>query len=181
MRLAIVALILILAAIIHLLTRQSATVAGDPDKPTRKRASALLAGPAHDGSGGGPPSKSGARSERTKPRFITTSSGLRYEVLAEGSGSRPGPTDTVHVHYHGTTLDGVVFDSSVDRGKPTTLPLDRVIKGWTEGLQLMKVGSKYRFTIPPELAYGTKGAGDTIGPDETLVFEIELLEIPPPP
>ena len=92
---------------------------------------------------------------------------------------RRGPTDTVKVHYQGATLDGTVFDSSIDRGKPTSFPLNRVIKGWTEGLQLMQVGAKFRFTIPPELAYGARGLGSKIGPNETLIFEIELLELPP--
>ena len=177
----IAALVLILAAILYLLARRTA----DPEAPSSaqagSRARAILAERSSHFSSDGPPSKSGARDPRPERKTITTASGLQYEVLVTGSGPRPGPTDMVQVHYHGTTLDGVVFDSSIERGQPTTFPLTRVIKGWTEGLQLMKVGAKYRFTIPSELAYGERGAGDTIGPNETLVFEIELLSIPPKP
>ncbi len=107
----------------------------------------------------------------------TTTSGLQYSVMKEGSGAKPKATDTVKVHYHGTLLDGKVFDSSVDRNEPATFPLDGVIKGWTEGLQLMSVGSKYKFVLPSELAYGERGAGGDIGPNAVLTFEVELLEI----
>lgn len=107
----------------------------------------------------------------------TTASGLQYSVIKEGSGEKPKLTDTVKVHYHGTLLDGKVFDSSVERNEPATFPLDGVIKGWTEGLQLMPVGSKFKFVIPSELAYGERGAGGDIGPNAVLVFEVELLEI----
>lgn len=112
-----------------------------------------------------------------KDGVTTTASGLQYEVMKAGSGEKPKSTDTVKVHYHGTTLDGKVFDSSVDRGEPTTFPLDGVIKGWTEGVALMPVGSKYKFFIPSELAYGERGAGGDIGPNAVLTFEVELLEI----
>lgn len=107
----------------------------------------------------------------------TTASGLQYAVMKEGAGEKPKATDTVRVHYHGTLLDGKVFDSSVDRNEPATFPLDGVIKGWTEGLQLMTLGSKYKFVLPSELAYGERGAGDNIGPGAVLTFEVELLEI----
>lgn len=107
----------------------------------------------------------------------TTASGLKYEVLTEGDGPKPSATDSVTVHYKGTLTDGTVFDSSYDRGQPATFPLNRVIKGWTEGLQLMPTGSKYRLTIPPELGYGAAGAGGKIPPNATLVFEVELLKI----
>ena len=107
----------------------------------------------------------------------TTDSGLQYEVMKEGDGAKPKATDEVSVHYHGTLIDGTVFDSSVDRGEPTSFPLNRVIPGWTEGVQLMPVGAKYKFTIPYSLAYGERGAGSDIGPFSTLVFEVELLEI----
>lgn len=107
----------------------------------------------------------------------TTDSGLQYEVLKAGDGAKPKATDEVSVHYHGTLIDGTVFDSSVDRGEPTSFPLNRVIPGWTEGVQLMSVGSKYKFTIPYALAYGERGAGADIGPFSTLIFEVELLEI----
>ena len=106
-----------------------------------------------------------------------TDSGLQYEVIEEGDGPKPSLDDTVSVHYVGTLTDGTEFDSSIARGEPATFPLKGVIPGWTEGLQLMNVGSKYRFVIPSDLAYGDRGAGQAIGPGETLVFEVELLEI----
>ena len=106
-----------------------------------------------------------------------TDSGLQYEVINSGEGDKPGIEDTVKVHYVGTLEDGTEFDSSVARGEPTQFPLKGVIPGWTEGLQLMPVGSKYRFVIPSDLAYGDRGAGPQIGPNTTLVFEVELLEI----
>jgi FKBP-type peptidyl-prolyl cis-trans isomerase FkpA len=107
----------------------------------------------------------------------TTASGLQYEVIKEGKGSKPKATDTVTVNYEGKLLSGKVFDSSYERNQPATFPLNGVIKGWTEGLQLMGVGSKYRFYIPSDLAYGPNGTGGPIGPNETLVFEVELLAI----
>ena len=107
----------------------------------------------------------------------TLSSGLRYQVLKEGTGAKPSITDTVVTHYHGTFLDGLVFDSSVDRGAPATFPVNGVIRGWTEALQLMSVGSKWRLVIPPDLAYGKRGAGGLIPPNATLIFEVELLDI----
>ncbi len=108
---------------------------------------------------------------------VQTASGLQYMVLKEGTGAKPGPTDEVTVHYTGKLLDGTVFDSSVDRGEPATFPLDKVIPGWTEGLQLMSEGSKYRLFIPSELAYGSKGAGDQILPNSTLIFDVELIKV----
>lgn len=134
------------------------------------------------GSGSGDPEssekKSGPRAGKpAAPGMTTTASGLQYEVLNEGDGATPGPTDTVTVHYHGTLQDGTVFDSSVQRNQPATFPVNGVIQGWVEGLQLMKVGSKFKFVIPPNLAYGSRGAGGVIGPNETLVFEVELLSI----
>lgn len=108
---------------------------------------------------------------------VQTQSGLQYMVLKEGTGAKPGPTDEVTVHYTGRLLDGTVFDSSVDRGEPATFPLDKVIPGWTEGLQLMSEGSKYRLFIPSELAYGSQGSGDKILPNATLIFDVELIKV----
>lgn len=108
---------------------------------------------------------------------VTLPSGLQYEVLVEGDGASPAATDSVVTHYHGTLIDGTVFDSSVERDQPATFPVNGVIAGWTEALQLMQVGDKWRLVIPPELAYGDRGAGAKIGPGATLVFEVELLEV----
>jgi peptidylprolyl isomerase len=108
----------------------------------------------------------------------TTASGLKYQVLKQGTGTvSPKATDTVKVHYHGTLLNGTVFDSSVQRGEPISFPLNGVIAGWTEGLQLMKVGDKFKFEIPPNLAYGENSPSPAIPPNSTLVFEVELLGI----
>ena len=110
--------------------------------------------------------------------MITTASGLKYQVLKKGTGTvSPKATDTVNVHYHGTLLDGTVFDSSVERGQPISFPLNGVIPGWTEGVQLMKVGDKFKFEIPPNLAYGANSPSPKIPPNSTLVFEVELLAI----
>ncbi len=108
---------------------------------------------------------------------VVTESGLAYEVLREGSGPKPALTDRVTTHYHGTLTDGTVFDSSVDRGQPATFPVNGVIRGWQEALQLMNVGSRWRLVIPPELAYGERGAGGSIPPHATLIFEVDLLSI----
>ena len=108
---------------------------------------------------------------------VTTASGLQYEVLASGDGGTPGLTDRVTTHYHGTLIDGRVFDSSMQRGEPIEFPVNGVISGWTEALQLMRVGDRWKLYIPPELAYGKRGAGGVIGPDETLIFEVELLGV----
>ena len=111
-----------------------------------------------------------------KEGVVTTASGLQYQVLQEGSGAKPGPTDRVKTHYHGTLINGDVFDSSYERQQPLTFPLNGVIPGWTEALQLMSVGSKYRLFIPPELAYGNQQQG-SIPAQSTLIFDVELLEI----
>jgi FKBP-type peptidyl-prolyl cis-trans isomerase FklB len=108
---------------------------------------------------------------------VTTESGLQYEVLKPGSGAKPGATSNVTVHYHGTLIDGTVFDSSVNRGTPASFGLNQVIKGWTEGLQLMSTGAKYKFFIPYSLGYGEQAAGQAIKPFSTLIFEVELIKI----
>ena len=120
---------------------------------------------------------------KAKAGVKTTASGLQYEVVTEGSGESPKPTDKVTVHYKGTLPDGKVFDSSYDRNEPATFPVNGVIPGWVEALQLMKPGAKYKLVIPPALAYAERGAGADIGPNQVLIFEVELISIdktPPP-
>jgi FKBP-type peptidyl-prolyl cis-trans isomerase FklB len=129
---------------------------------------------------GGAAKEAGAKflEENKKKKGVTAlPSGLQYEVITMGTGTKPTTADKVKVHYHGTLTDGTVFDSSVQRGEPATFGLTQVIKGWTEALQLMPVGSKWKIYLPYDLAYGDKGAGGKIGPYATLVFEVELLEI----
>ena len=113
---------------------------------------------------------------KQKDGVMTTKSGLQYLILSEGKGNNPTLNDNVTVHYHGTLIDGTIFDSSVDRKQPATFPLNGVIQGWQEALQMMSVGSKWKIFIPSELAYGESGAG-AIGPNSTLIFEVELLSI----
>ena len=113
-----------------------------------------------------------------KPNIVTTDTGLQYEILTKGTGTvSPKATDNVTVHYKGTTIDGTEFDSSYRRGSPTSFPLNHVIAGWTQGVQLMTEGAKYRFFIPSELAYGEHGAGGVIAPNAALIFEVELIKI----
>jgi FKBP-type peptidyl-prolyl cis-trans isomerase FklB len=114
---------------------------------------------------------------KDKPGVISLPSGLQYEVITEGTGTKPLATNKVTCHYHGTLIDGTVFDSSVRRGQPATFPLNAVIKGWTEGLQLMGTGSKWRFFIPPHLGYGDRQVSAQIGPNSTLIFEVELIGV----
>ncbi|RKD88478.1 FKBP-type peptidyl-prolyl cis-trans isomerase [Mangrovibacterium diazotrophicum] len=111
------------------------------------------------------------------PKVTETASGLQYKVLTDGDGEKPSATDEVRCHYHGTLIDGTVFDSSVQRGEPAVFPVNGVIQGWVEALQMMAVGSKWRLFIPSDLAYGERGAGGSIGPNTTLIFDVELLEI----
>ena len=120
---------------------------------------------------------------KKKKDVVITESGLQYIILCNGEGKKPVATDTVKVHYKGTLIDGTEFDSSYKRGEPVTFPVNRVIPGWTEALQLMNVGSKYQLFIPSDIAYGERAAGQLIGPSTTLIFEVELLsieEIPEP-
>jgi len=114
---------------------------------------------------------------KNKAGVTTLPSGLQYEVLTEGNGPKPGPTSQVTTHYHGTLLNGNVFDSSYQRGQPATFGVNQVIAGWTEALQLMPEGSKWRLYIPSEMAYGKRGAGRDIGPDSALIFDVELLKV----
>ena len=114
---------------------------------------------------------------KNKPGVVALPSGLQYEVITEGTGTKPLASNKVTCHYHGTLIDGTVFDSSVKRGQPATFPLNAVIKGWTEGLQLMPTGSKWRFFIPSHLGYGDRQVSAQIGPNSTLIFEVELLDV----
>lgn len=114
---------------------------------------------------------------KDKPGVTALPSGLQYEIITEGTGPKPSASSKVTCHYHGTLIDGTVFDSSVKRGQPATFPLNMVIKGWTEGLQLMPQGSKWRFFIPADLGYGDRQVSAQIGPNSTLIFEVELLGI----
>ncbi|MFV0417371.1 MAG: FKBP-type peptidyl-prolyl cis-trans isomerase [Dysgonomonas sp.] len=114
---------------------------------------------------------------KERPGVTTLPSGLQYEIIKEGNGAKPKATDQVECHYHGTLIDGTVFDSSVDRGEPATFGVNQVIPGWVEALQLMPAGSKWKLFIPSNLAYGERGAGQSIEPNSTLIFEVEILNI----
>ena len=114
---------------------------------------------------------------RDKEGVIETPSGLQYQILEDGDGEKPNPENEVKCHYHGTLIDGTVFDSSVQRGEPAVFPVNGVIPGWVEALQMMTPGSKWRLFVPSDLAYGDRGAGGAIGPNTTLIFDVELLEI----
>ena len=117
------------------------------------------------------------RINREKAGVVELPSGLQYQVFKQGTGDKPKATDKIRCHYHGTLINGTVFDSSVDRGEPIEFGVNQVIPGWTEALQLMKVGSKWRLFIPSHLAYGERGAGQAIEPNSTLIFDVELLDI----
>ncbi|TGD73874.1 FKBP-type peptidyl-prolyl cis-trans isomerase [Mangrovimicrobium sediminis] len=163
---------------------------GDAGKMTQEEISAELQAyqermmaeqqAAHDQAASTNLAASAAFLEENKARegVVVTDSGLQYEVLEAGEGDKPGPDDTVEVHYRGTLVDGTEFDSSYQRGQTVTFGVGQVIPGWTEALQLMPVGSKWKLFIPPELAYGAGGAGQLIGPNAALVFEVELISIP---
>jgi FKBP-type peptidyl-prolyl cis-trans isomerase FklB len=112
---------------------------------------------------------------KERPEVTSLPSGLQYEVLVAGAGEKPKAHNEVTCHYHGTLIDGTIFDSSVQRGRPASFPLNRVIKGWTEGLQLMPTGSKWRFFIPADLGYGYRQVSAEIGPNSTLIFDVELI------
>lgn len=114
---------------------------------------------------------------KTKEGVVTLPSGLQYKILKDGNGAKPSATDQVRCHYHGTLIDGTVFDSSVERGEPAIFGVNQVIKGWVEALQLMPIGSKWQLYIPSDLAYGTSGAGQAIEPNSALIFDVELLNI----
>ena len=167
--------LLVLAAV--LLMKQRENLEKEADKESERKSRARVSG--------GPGIQTIQESDRDRvksdrvlrdgPALITTESGLKYEVLVEGAGEKPSLTSTVEVHYVGTLEDGTVFDSSRERGAPSKFPLNAVIKGWTEGMQLMKTGGLYRFTIPPELAYGSRAVGDKIPSNATLIFEVELF------
>ncbi len=117
------------------------------------------------------------KANSSKAGVVTLPSGLQYHILKEGNGPKPKATDKVTTHYHGTLINGTVFDSSVDRGQPATFPVNGVIAGWIEALQLMPTGSKWKLFVPSDLAYGSRGASELIGPNTTLIFEVELLSI----
>lgn len=159
-----------LAAALFLVACDKATQTSG-DKPAATATNAPAPAPT-------PPSPPAGATSTPANEMKTTPSGLKYQVMKQGTGTvSPKATDTVNVHYHGTLLDGTVFDSSVQRGQPLSFPLNRVISGWTEGVQLMKVGDKFKFEIPPNLAYGAAGAPPAIPPNSTLIFEVELLGI----
>ena len=156
----------------------------DPDSATEPATADGAQPPAAPDSPSTPPPASPLETGRAflaengmRASVVTTGSGLQYEVLASGDGATPGARDMVTTHYHGTLVDGRVFDSSVQRGEPIAFPVDGVIKGWTEALQLMQVGDKWKLYIPPELAYGERGQPPAIGANETLIFEVELIDL----
>ncbi|HAE18709.1 MAG: hypothetical protein CBC97_08650 [Verrucomicrobiaceae bacterium TMED137] len=178
----LVPIIVLVGAVLFLVFRSDEKAEDDQAKSEKARS--VQAVPSSSSSGG-EDGKVGRRvvSKRVlsnKPKVITTESGLRYEILTEGEGDSPGPSSRVKVDYSGTLADGTVFDSSRERGQPAVFALNQVIKGWTEGLQLMKPGALYRFVIPSELAYGDSGAGSAIPAGATLTFEVELISIEKP-
>ena len=178
----LVPILVLVGAVLFLVFRSDEKAEDDQSKPEKARSAQAVPS---SSSSGGDDGKVGRRVVskrvlRDKPKVITTESGLRYEILTEGEGDSPGPSSRVKVHYSGTLADGTVFDSSRERGQPAVFGLNQVIKGWTEGLQLMKPGALYRFVIPSDLAYGDSGAGSAIPAGATLTFEVELISIEKP-
>lgn len=149
----------------------------DLESPTVKPSDPESLSSANTGAPSPYPSQSAPASPPASSGMKKTYSGLQYQVIREGTGRRPSVYQRVKVHYHGTLPDGTVFDSSVQRGQPATFGLNQVIAGWREGIPLMKEGAKYRFVVPPQLAYGARGMPPKIGPNQTLIFEVELLQV----
>jgi FKBP-type peptidyl-prolyl cis-trans isomerase FklB len=166
---------LVLGVVLSSLTGCNNTeMQGKEDTATDKK---LKANQAENASAAGKNGREFLAANKKKKGVVTLKSGLQYQVIKQGTGKTPKATDRVKTHYHGTSIDGTVFDSSVQRKMPATFPVNRVIKGWIEALQLMKVGSKWKLFIPSELAYGRRGSPPKIAPDSVLIFEIELLGI----
>ncbi|MCW5208041.1 FKBP-type peptidyl-prolyl cis-trans isomerase [Desulfobulbus sp. US1] len=165
------------AALITVLYTMNIIGHEDPEKVLAKSVPGIEQGGETAGSSNEKTAKEFLEKNKGKSGVITTESGLQYKIIKKGGGDKPTPTDTVKVHYRGTLLNGTEFDNSYKRQSPVTFRLDQVIPGWTEALQLMTVSSKYQLYIPPDLAYGDRGAPPAIEPDSVLIFEVELIEI----
>ena len=178
----LVPIVLLVGAVLFLVFRSDEKAEDDQSNSEKARSAQAVPGSSSSGGEDGKVDRRlvSKRVLRDKPKVITTESGLRYEILTEGEGDSPGPSSRVKVDYSGTLADGTVFDSSRERGQPAVFGLNQVIKGWTEGLQLMKPGALYRFVIPSDLAYGDSGAGNVIPAGATLTFEVELISIEKP-
>ena len=178
----LVPIVLLVGAVLFLVFRSDEKAEDDQSNSEKARSAQAVPGSSSSGGEDGKVDRRlvSKRVLRDKPKVITTESGLRYEILTEGEGDSPGPSSRVKVDYSGTLADGTVFDSSRERGQPAVFALNQVIKGWTEGLQLMKPGALYRFVIPSDLAYGDSGAGNVIPAGATLTFEVELISIEKP-
>ena len=178
----LVPIVLLVGAVLFLVFRSDKKAEDDQSKSEKARSAQAVPSSSSSGGEDGKVDRRlvSKRVLRDKPKVITTESGLRYEILIEGEGASPGPSSRVKVDYSGTLADGTVFDSSRERGQPAVFTLNQVIKGWTEGLQIMKPGALYRFVIPSDLAYGNSGAGNVIPAGATLTFEVELISIEKP-